>query len=83
VTIWALILASTVPVSCTNCEPELTSLVDLLISPLIVTISQHVEMIARASHDQSNALQSVNATVNHMDQMTQQNAAMVEETTAA
>jgi methyl-accepting chemotaxis protein len=53
------------------------------ISAQIVTISQHVEMIARASNDQSNALQSVNATVNQMDQMTQQNAAMVEETTAA
>ncbi|QTG17365.1 HAMP domain-containing protein (plasmid) [Agrobacterium tumefaciens] len=53
------------------------------ISTQIVTISQHVEMIARASHDQSNALQSVNATVNQMDQMTQENAAMVEETTAA
>ncbi|MVA63814.1 HAMP domain-containing methyl-accepting chemotaxis protein [Agrobacterium vitis] len=49
----------------------------------IVTISQHVEMIARVSHDQSGALQEVNATVNQMDQMTQQNAAMVEETTAA
>ncbi len=53
------------------------------ISTQIVTISQHVEMIARASHDQSNALQEVNATVNQMDQMTQQNAAMVEESTAA
>lgn len=53
------------------------------ISSQIVTISQHVEMIARASHDQSNALQSVNSTVNQMDQMTQQNAAMVEETSAA
>jgi methyl-accepting chemotaxis protein len=53
------------------------------ISGQIVTISQHVEMIARASHDQSSALQEVNATVNQMDQMTQKNAAMVEETTAA
>ncbi|MDM9626442.1 methyl-accepting chemotaxis protein [Rhizobium sp. S152] len=53
------------------------------ISAQIVTISQHVEMIARASHDQSGALQEVNATVNQMDQMTQQNAAMVEETTAS
>ena len=53
------------------------------ISAQIVTISQHVEMIARASHDQSSALQGVNSTVNQMDQMTQQNAAMVEETTAA
>ncbi|TCL75668.1 HAMP domain-containing methyl-accepting chemotaxis protein [Rhizobium sp. BK251] len=53
------------------------------ISSQIVTISQHVEMIARASHDQSTALQEVNSTVNQMDQMTQKNAAMVEETTAA
>jgi methyl-accepting chemotaxis protein len=53
------------------------------ISMQIVTISQHVEMIARASHDQSSALQEVNSTVNQMDQMTQQNAAMVEETMAA
>ncbi|MBB3424804.1 methyl-accepting chemotaxis protein [Rhizobium sp. BK312] len=53
------------------------------ISSQIVTISQHVEMIARASHDQASALQEVNSSVNHMDQMTQQNAGMVEETTAA
>nr|WP_183845416.1 MULTISPECIES: HAMP domain-containing methyl-accepting chemotaxis protein [unclassified Rhizobium] len=53
------------------------------ISTQIVTISQHVETIARGSHDQSSALQGVNATVNQMDQMTQHNAAMVEETTAA
>ncbi len=53
------------------------------ISAQIVTISQHVETIAHASHDQSSALQSVYATVNQMDQVTQQNAAMVEETTAA
>jgi methyl-accepting chemotaxis protein len=53
------------------------------ISSQIVTISHHVEMIARASHDQAGALQEVNSSVNHMDQMTQQNAGMVEETTAA
>jgi methyl-accepting chemotaxis protein len=53
------------------------------ISSQIVTISQHVETIARGSHDQSSALQGVNSTVNQMDQMTQHNAAMVEETTAA
>jgi methyl-accepting chemotaxis protein len=53
------------------------------ISTQIVTISQHVETIARGSHDQSSALQGVNSTVNQMDQMTQHNAAMVEETTAA
>jgi len=49
----------------------------------IATISEHVEMIAGASQDQSYALQEVNSTVNELDQMTQQNAAMVEETTAA
>jgi methyl-accepting chemotaxis protein len=53
------------------------------ISGQIVTISQHVEMIARASHDQASALQEVNSSVNQMDQMTQKNAAMVEETTAS
>ncbi|MBO9195035.1 HAMP domain-containing protein, partial [Rhizobium sp. 16-449-1b] len=53
------------------------------ISTQIVTISQHVETIARGSHDQSSALQGVNSTVNQMDQMTQHNAAMVEETKAA
>ncbi len=53
------------------------------ISSQIVVISQHVEMIARASHDQSSALQEVNSTITQIDQMTQKNAAMVEETTAA
>ncbi len=36
-----------------------------------------------ASRDQSNALAEVNSSVNEMDQMTQRNAAMVEETNAA
>ncbi|MBX4952725.1 HAMP domain-containing protein [Rhizobium binae] len=53
------------------------------ISAQIASINQHVETISRASHDQSIALQEVNSTVNRMDQMTQQNATMVEETTAA
>lgn len=53
------------------------------ISAQIITISQDVEMIARASHDQSGALQEVNSTINQMDQLTQRNATMVEETTAA
>ncbi|MBB3314902.1 methyl-accepting chemotaxis protein [Rhizobium sp. BK181] len=53
------------------------------ISQEIVAISSHVETIATASQDQSAALQEVNGAVNAMDQMTQQNAAMVEETTEA
>ncbi|WP_246659340.1 HAMP domain-containing methyl-accepting chemotaxis protein [Rhizobium sp. FY34] len=46
-------------------------------------ISEQVESIATASRDQSSALQEVNGAVNQMDQLTQQNAAMVEETSAA
>ncbi len=53
------------------------------ISKQIVAISQHVEMIATASADQSAALQEVNGSVNQMDQMTQQNASMVADTTNA
>ncbi|WP_377299417.1 methyl-accepting chemotaxis protein [Rhizobium sp. SGZ-381] len=46
-------------------------------------VNEHVAMIARAAGEQSAALGEINTSVNHMDQMTQQNAAMVEETTAA
>jgi methyl-accepting chemotaxis protein len=53
------------------------------ISQQIVAISGHVNTIATASADQSAALQEVNGSVNQMDQMTQQNASMVAETTAA
>ena len=53
------------------------------ISEQIVTVSHHVEMMATASRDQATALNEVNGSVNQMDQMTQQNAAMVETTTVA
>ncbi|QLF69412.1 HAMP domain-containing protein [Peteryoungia desertarenae] len=49
----------------------------------IAAISEHVESIAATSREQSGALQEVNGAVGRMDQMTQQNAAMVEEATAA
>ncbi|OYU71221.1 MAG: methyl-accepting chemotaxis protein [Alphaproteobacteria bacterium PA2] len=39
--------------------------------------------MAGSAQEQASALGEVNIAVNHMDQMTQQNAAMVEETTAA
>jgi methyl-accepting chemotaxis protein len=39
--------------------------------------------IAQSAEEQSMGLKQVNTAVNHMDQVTQQNAAMVEETTAA
>ena len=79
----ALINKSTNEVSNGSHLVQETGAVLSKISGQIVAISSDVEMIARASHDQSSALQEVNSTVNQMDQMTQRNAAMVEETTAA
>ena len=49
----------------------------------IEEISQHVGAMATASREQSTGLGEVNAAVNQMDQMTQQNAAMVEQTNAS
>ncbi len=46
-------------------------------------ISGHVAAIVTASREQSTGLQEINTAVNSMDQGTQQNAAMVEEQTAA
>ncbi|QFY62298.1 HAMP domain-containing protein [Rhizobium grahamii] len=46
-------------------------------------INQHVNAIAEAAREQSTGLQEINTAVNTMDQGTQQNAAMVEESTAA
>ncbi|MCM2397502.1 methyl-accepting chemotaxis protein [Rhizobium sp. S95] len=53
------------------------------IEDLVNRVNDHVASIARASQEQSSALGEINTSVNHMDQMTQQNAAMVEETTAS
>jgi methyl-accepting chemotaxis protein len=53
------------------------------ISRDITAISHHVETIATASRDQSAALQDINGSVNRMDQMTQQNGAMVGQTSEA
>ncbi|KQT06823.1 chemotaxis protein [Rhizobium sp. Leaf386] len=49
----------------------------------VVTINSHMEAIATSSREQSLGLAEVNTAVNQMDQVTQQNAAMVEESTAA
>ncbi len=46
-------------------------------------INRHVHAIAEAAREQSVGLQEINTAVNTMDQGTQQNAAMVEESTAA
>ncbi|MGR6465946.1 methyl-accepting chemotaxis protein [Rhizobium sp. PAMB 3182] len=52
------------------------------ISGQITEISNHVNGIATAAQDQASALHEVNGSVNQMDQMTQANAAMVEESNA-
>ncbi|MZR13219.1 HAMP domain-containing protein [Maritimibacter sp. DP07] len=46
-------------------------------------ISRHVSEIAVSAREQSAGLAEINAAVNQLDQVTQQNAAMFEETTAA
>ncbi|MFC6447265.1 methyl-accepting chemotaxis protein [Shinella zoogloeoides] len=78
-----LIEKSTQEVSAGSHLVQETGAVLASISQQIVTVSQHVDMMATASRDQATALQEVNGSVNQMDQMTQQNASMVDLTTAA
>ncbi|MDR7031280.1 methyl-accepting chemotaxis protein [Rhizobium rosettiformans] len=49
----------------------------------VVTINEHMDAIATSAREQSVGLSEVNTAVNQMDQVTQQNAAMVEEANAA
>ncbi|MCZ8178107.1 MAG: methyl-accepting chemotaxis protein [Rhizobium sp.] len=53
------------------------------ISGLVQAINEHMDAIASAAQEQSVGLGEVNSAVNHMDQSTQKNAAMVEEMNAA
>ncbi|HXV31423.1 MAG TPA: HAMP domain-containing methyl-accepting chemotaxis protein, partial [Sinorhizobium sp.] len=53
------------------------------IETLVNHVNEQVASIATAAREQATGLHEVNTAVNSMDQMTQQNAAMVEETTAA
>ena len=46
-------------------------------------MNQHMDSIATSAKEQSVGLAEVNTAVNQMDQVTQQNAAMVEEANAA
>ncbi|MGL4196581.1 MAG: methyl-accepting chemotaxis protein [Allorhizobium sp.] len=52
------------------------------ISNQVAVINDHITAIASAAREQSTALHEINGSVNHMDQFTQKNAAMVEEATA-
>ncbi|WP_284756922.1 methyl-accepting chemotaxis protein [Agrobacterium sp. fls2-241-TYG-188a] len=53
------------------------------IEELVQVINTHMDAIATAAEEQSSGLAQVNTAVNHMDQATQKNAAMVEEMNAA
>ncbi|MBB4576234.1 methyl-accepting chemotaxis protein [Rhizobium lentis] len=60
-----------------------TSRVLSAISEQIARINQHMDAIAVSAREQSTGLAEVNTAVNSMDHVTQQNAAMVEQSTAA
>jgi methyl-accepting chemotaxis protein len=49
----------------------------------VVNIDGHIDAIAGASREQSAGLREINVAVSQMDDFTQQNAAMVEQTTAS
>lgn len=54
-----------------------------IIEEQVITINTQLDAIATSAKEQSVGLAEVNTAVNQMDQVTQQNAAMVEESTAA
>jgi methyl-accepting chemotaxis protein len=54
-----------------------------VIEDQVVTINVQLDAISTSAREQSVGLAEVNTAVNQMDQVTQQNAAMVEESTAA
>jgi methyl-accepting chemotaxis protein-1 (serine sensor receptor) len=53
------------------------------IGDYVTEINKHMHTIATSAQEQSTGLSQVNVAVNQMDQATQQNAAMVEQSTAA
>ncbi|MCY1669260.1 methyl-accepting chemotaxis protein [Rhizobium sp. SL86] len=52
------------------------------IAGMVESINRHMDAIATAAQEQSTGLREVNGSINHMDQATQQNAAMVEQLSA-
>ena len=53
------------------------------ISTDVARINEHMISIVSAAREQSTGIQEINTAIGQLDQMTQQNAAMVEETNAA
>ena len=54
-----------------------------LIVTSIADISSHVSEIATSANEQATGINEINAAVTQLDELTQQNVAMFEETTAA
>ncbi|CZT36732.1 methyl-accepting chemotaxis protein [Rhizobium sp. 9140] len=81
--IGGLIAKSSAEVATGSQYVEQTGSALMEIAHQIVDIAGHVDHLAISSRDQSTSLESVNGSVNQIDHMTQQNAAMVEETNAA
>jgi methyl-accepting chemotaxis protein len=54
-----------------------------LIEDRVNGITQSIQAIVQSYHNQAHGLREINSAMNQMDQTTQQNAAMVEETSAA
>jgi methyl-accepting chemotaxis protein len=54
-----------------------------MIGGFIVRMNEHMEAITTAARDQATGLAEINHSVEHLDQATQQNAAMAEQSTAA
>ncbi|NML72548.1 methyl-accepting chemotaxis protein [Rhizobium sp. S-51] len=52
------------------------------IQGFVARVDSNIDAIATAAREQSVGLQEISSAINNIDQMTQQNAAMVEETTA-
>jgi methyl-accepting chemotaxis protein len=61
-----------------NAGQTMTEIVDA-----VKRVADIIGEITAATSEQSNGISQVNTAVNHLDQMTQQNAALVEESTAA
>jgi methyl-accepting chemotaxis protein len=84
--------ASDVKTKITSTAAHVTTGVDLVnetggslgrIIERVASVSESIEAMARGAEEQSSGLSEVNSAIGSMDIMTQQNAAMVEQTTAA
>jgi methyl-accepting chemotaxis protein len=65
---------------------DLVGRVEAVLSTIVAQVGRidgGIAEMASSGHEQSSALEQVNIAINQLDQTTQQNAAMVEETTAA